>query len=273
MPREGSDMTTSNLVVQMAKYRRVKYRRRGAKKSMGGKRRRSIKSKSLSRRVSRLEKNTRSISAVVNFRQAHQNTIVGDYQVWPLTNYANLAPIFGSVPIQYNKESCRHISVGMDLRISMANEYDKTTYTMFVVSLKDVATTIFDPVNGNLSLTNQQHYTILDGMAMINKEFFNIHKIKRFSTGNQGLAPNVSFPNLGFPSTVEQGEQALRRDHRFYMKQRIGTFVKNTASTWQSLGANPDPSKNYYLIIFSDNSALDLASPTITANFVHSIRV
>lgn len=255
----------------MAKYRRVKYQGRRKRKFMGTKRRRSIKSKSLSKRVSRLERTTRETSAVLNFSQVNNNYITRDYLAIPLTNYSIMTQMFGSVPAQFEKEQCRHLNMGMDLVIDMGSEFDKVRYTMFIVSLKDVATTCFSPSTGTLSLVGGLHYTILGGMAMVNKEFFNIHKIKRFATGNEGKNPTYVGGALGVQ--LEPAEQGLRRTHRFYMKHKVGTLVKNTASTWKNLTCHADPSKNHYMLLFNDNELLDLENPTLSLNIVHSIRV
>lgn len=260
----------------MAKFRRSYMRRRRTRKSYGRKLRRGTprrtRTKSIARRLRRLESAVRETYTLCNFQQQHQNILSDDYVAFPLTNYLQVAPIFGSVPAEYDKEHARHLSVGMDILIDMNTEYDKIQYTMFIVQLKDVATTIFTPSTGALTMVAGTHYSKVGGMFMVNKEFFTIHKVKRFATGNNGVPTNWTTAGVGYVEN-NPAEQGLRRSHRFYMKQRIGQYVKNTGGSWKTLQANPDPSKNFYLIVFNDNNLLDLQNPTFTANFVHTIRV
>ena len=256
----------------MVKYRRLKYKARRFKKSMGRPTRRGVpkrKSGSIAQRLRKLERSIKPLQPIHFMRQGFSATLSSTGSLVPLTRYDNLTPVFGNAPEP--KESARHVSVGMDVRFDMANEVDPVRYTVFIVSLKDIISPAWNSTTGNVTLIADEHYSLVDGMAMLNKEYFNIHKIKRFSTGNDGYSVNANFPNLGFVNNVP-GEQGMRRQHRFYMKQKINKIVKDAGGSWVSLQTNPDPSRNFYMIIFNNNSALDLQNPTFEFHGIHTLQ-
>lgn len=259
----------------MASRRRSYVRRRRTRKSYGRKLRRGTPRRKLSigRRLAKLERAARAVSTIVNTRVNFVSAMSAPYLIIPLSNYSVQQPVFGSVPGEaFEKSHAYHQSVGMDIRVRMNNEYDKVTYTMFIVSLKDQAAPILNPATGLPALTAGDHFSSSSSMVMVNKEFFNIHKIKRFATGNNSVQPNFAALNYGFASN-EPGEQGLRREHRFYMKQRFAHKVHNPIGAWSALVGNPDPSKNYYILLFNDNSLADLTSPEIEVNFIHTYKV
>lgn len=255
----------------MAKFRRVKYQRRGVRKSRGRMSRRrpiSRKSGGLAQRISRLERSIRPLMPTLQMNQYLSAACNSDFVAFNMTNYVSMVATFGTQAAMFDKETARHKSVGMDITVKMNNEYDNTRFTMFLISLKDNMSANWNPASGVLGLVANQHYTILNGMVMMNKEMINIHKIKRFSTGTNGINPAFG-AQVGNQGGQEQG---LRREHRFYIKQKIDKIVKNPGGYWHTLGTNPDPSRNYYLLFFNDNSSLDGTSPSLEINAIHQIQ-
>lgn len=134
--------------------------------------------------------------------------------------------------------------------IRQANEPNLIRYTMFLVSLKDQGadSTTFDPATGNLTLANITHYTQLGtDQVRLSPRFFNIHAVRRFTMGYEGSAG---------PTADTRSERRFR--FKITPKQKLiqnpkGNVFANPAFTFPK-----DPSQNYFIVIFNDNSSADL---------------
>lgn len=249
----------------MAKYvRRLRMysRRRGFKAARRRFARRGSSIKKLARAVRKIQRDVRVKAQRLNLGYLADFTLgSNNYEAINLTAYAAYDPIFGTEADDLQNNSCRHVSTGVDVLVDVNNEYDNVNYTCFVVSLRDEASTLINYSTSALSLTNGTHYTIRSGLTMLNKKYFNIHKIKRFTTGNYGLNPSTG--------ASAAGPVGLKR---WYFKIRPNMIVKNPAGNWKSLGCPRDPSQNYYLLFFNDNSILDAQNPRVQANIVSTMR-
>ena len=173
--------------------------------------------------------------------------------IFNLCNWNSFTPIFGSsgTDVDY-ANSFYHKSFGIDITIENASETDNISYTCFLVSLKDSVGSAFDPNTGNLSLTNPTHFWTNQGMCLLNKNMFNIHRIKRFNLGNYGQAMTIaSAHNYG---TIR----------RFFWKWSPKCKVSNPSGSIRAASSSLDPSKQYYLIVCNDDSSADLQSPDIS---------
>jgi len=61
-------------------------------------------------------------------------------------------------------------------------------------------------------------------------------------------------------------------DCRFTIKARPNQVISNVRGDWKVLPCSQDPSKQYYFLIFSDNSAVDLQNPAFTYNIVRTMK-
>lgn len=180
--------------------------------------------------------------------------------IFNLCNWSSFTPIFGTSGDDVNyANSFYHKSFGIDITIESANETDNISYTCFLVSLKDSVGSAFDPNTGNLTLTNPTHFWTNQGMCMLNKRMFNIHKIKRFNLGNYGQALTIS---------SAQNYGTLRR---FFWKWSPKCKVSNPSGSVRNVQTSLDPSKQYYLIVCNDDSSVDGQSPTCRAVVVHTV--
>lgn len=139
--------------------------------------------------------------------------------------------------------------------IRQSNEPNLIRYTMMVVSLKDQGadSTTFDPATGNLNLTIGTHFTVLGAdQYRVSPRFFNIHMVRRFTMGYEGSAG---------PTADTRSER--RFNFSITPKQKLiqnpkGNVFLNSAFTFPK-----DPSQNYFLLVFNDNSSADLESNKI----------
>lgn len=184
----------------------------------------------------------------------------GDAIAYNLCNYSGQNLVFGTDADDVTNDSCRHVSTGLDVLIRANSEKDNLNLTVFLVSLRDSATPWFNPSNGQIVLTPNLHYRILNGLTMVNKKMFKIHRMKRISLGNNGQTLNLS------------SAAGVTAQKRFYWKFRPNQVVKNNSGNWRDLVCPPDPSQNYFLIIFNDNSQLDLENPDVQFMTVSTFR-
>jgi len=179
--------------------------------------------------------------------------------ILPLCNFSAQTLIFGSAADDTTTNQCKYLSSGIDMIVDAAAETDTVNFTMFVVSLKDQATQAFNPTTGLLTLTAGVHYSSLEGMAMVNKTYFNVHKVKRFATGNHGAASYVS-------SALDDSKLRMRT----YFKIKPNMTVKNPTGDWKALVCPRDPSQNWYILFFNNDTDAD--APTLTMNQVSTYK-
>lgn len=204
-------------------------------------------------------------------------TVNADYQSVNLCNYQSLVatgPIFGSGLEDAQGNQMIHKSMGIrcyvDLEnINGINEEGTVHFSAFLVSLRDSANngTMFNPSTGNLNMIPNIDYVmssvgagLTGGMAMLNKKKFVIHRKKFFTLSNREQS-------LGIAASATQ----YGTNREWYWKIKPNSFIKNPQGNWNSLASALDPSKQYYLILFNDNSLTDTEAPQWQYSVVHTI--
>lgn len=217
--------------------------------------------KTLSTRMKKLEAIQKQDKVYLNYGNVVNQNLAGNVEVFHLTNTASWNVIFGTDAQDADNNKVIYKGLGMDLYFNSANEPANITFTCFLVSLTDLIGVNFNVNTGNLSLVNNFHYTIQGAQVLLNKKCFKIHKVKRFTLGNNNTA-------LSAPSAQKQ----YGTDYRFYWKCSKNQVFMNPYGDWKPINAQLDPNKNMYLLVFNDNSALDLESPTLQYNVVHTVQ-
>lgn len=242
---------------------RRRYRRRSTRKSTLSK---MLKAKStplvkLARSVRTLQRAFKKDQEYLNYAQTWVNQGVSStYTAFHLNDFSSWGRIFGTTANDDVDNTIIWKSSGIDMKFTTGNEPANVDFTVMLLHCKDTAKALIGST-GALTLTNgDTHYT-QSGLTMVNKKFFNILKIKRFSLGNNGQSSATSTAQTQFGT-----------DRRFYMKIRPNKKITNPTGDWKNLTQSLDPSGNYYLVVFNDNSALDLESPDITMNAVHTVQ-
>lgn len=251
------------MVYGKSKYRR-KYARKGRSKLGAMAKGRTTKTQALAKAVRTLQRQMRTSTSYLNYSQVVNTGITADYLTIKLSNYANWTRVFGTDANDDTGNRMKHNSIGIDAYISLentVNEPDTTGFTCFLVSLKDEIGGYLDQATGNLALSPNIHYTIQGGLVMLNKNVFNIHRIKRFVLTNHGQS-------LSNPSAQSQ----YGSDRRFYWKIKPNKMIKCAYADWKAVQCSQDPSDNYYVLIFNDNSSVDLQNPLCRMNIVHTVQ-
>lgn len=222
----------------------------------------STQIQTLAKAVKALQKKNKQQSIYLNYGDQFDTTVSSDVNVFPLSRYSSWTPIFGAGANDAEANKCIHKSFGLDMYLNSNNETDTIQFTIFLVSLKDsMRGAAFNNTTGALSLSAGIDYYIQNGLALLNKNNFNIHNVKRCVLGNNGV---------GLGSSTAQNQYGT--DRRYYMKMRCNKTIHNVAGDWKGLGCSQDPSDNYYLLIFNDNGILDAENPRVRINMVHTIQ-
>lgn len=222
------------------------------------------KIQTLAKAVKSLQLANRKNSEYLNYWQYGSQSVVGDVSVINLSGFNGFIDAFGTSSNDDTGNKMVHKSFGMDLYLTLeatVNETDTTQFTMFLVSLRDIIGNAYNPSSGALSLISGQHYVIRGGQVLLNKKCFKIHKMKRITLTNHGTS-------LANPSAQTQSGT----DCRFYWKSRPNALITNPVGDWKSMNSAQDPSKQYYLLTFSDNSSGDLQNPQLQYNIIHTVK-
>lgn len=220
----------------------------------------------LAKAVKSIQSKMKQKTVMLNYGQNFDNSLIsGDVDQFKLSNYTNWVNIFGTANDDATANQAIHKGFGIDMYFNANSETDATHFTVFLVSLKDdIRSSAFDRTTGTLSLSSgTDYYTQGGGFTMLNKKSFNIHGIKRFTLGNNGV---------GLGSSTAQTQYGT--DRRVYMKVRCNKKIVNTGmygGNWKDLQCSQDPSDNFYLLVFNDNGIFDATYPRLRATVVHTV--
>lgn len=245
-------------------------RRRYARKSMPTKRvpvgRTRTNLVRLQKQVSSISRSLRRKAENVQYTYGFDQNLSSDYTSMCITNYASWTPIFGTTSDDGTDPKAYHKYTSMDCRLSIGNELDTVDYTVMLVSLRDEGQNVFNVATGALSLVNNRDYTNANlgySQTRVNPKMFKVHKVKRFTTSNFGAS-------LFVPTAAAAGYKPYVK-WTWSIKPR--TSIVNPIGNWTALGCNRDPSKNYFIIAFNNNSAIDLEYPSLAVACCHTIQV
>jgi len=216
----------------------------------------------LAKAVKSIQSKMKQKSVFIQYGQQFDKELSSDVDIFKLSNYSSWVNIFGSSGNDAEGNKMIHKSFGLDMYLNSSTEPDPIQFTIFLVSLKDqIRGAAFNNANGTLSLANNTDYYAKDGLVLLNKKAFNIHAVKRCVLGNNGV---------GLGSSTAQTQYGT--DRRYYMKMRCNKTVGDSPQgDWKNLDCSPDPSDNYYILIFNDNGILDAQNPRVRINVVHTV--
>jgi len=220
----------------------------------------------LAKAVRQLQNKDRNEAEYLNYTQQFlDNNVDAPCRIVNLSDYSGMISTFGTSANDNEDNKIIHKSVGMHCRVSLENvvnnEESTIGFTAFLVSLKDEVGNVYNNLTGGLTLTLGATHEIIQGMALLNKKIFNIHKTKKFTLTNY---------NQALISPAAQSQYGT--DKRWYWRLPINKTITNPRGDWKQLGCALDPSKQYYLLIFNDNSSSDFESPTLSFVAVHTFK-
>jgi len=216
----------------------------------------------LAKAVKSIQRKMKQKTIMLNYGQTFDNQFLSSaVDVFKLSNYTNWTRIFGAAADDEAGNKAIHKGFGCDLYFDANSETDATHMTVFLVSLKDnIRGAAFSNTTGALSLSGGVDFYNNGGFVLLNKNVFNIHSVKRFTLGNNGVGLGSSTAQTQFGS-----------DRRIYMKVKCNKTIYNPAGNWKDLQCSQDASDNYYILVFNDNGILDAAYPRMRAAIVHTV--
>lgn len=231
----------------------------------------------LAKKVAALSTKQRRLVSKVMYTQGIGPTVLGNvagdgYRVDTLTNFGSWTRIFGTDADDEQGKRALIKSSNVQWTIN-SNEPDPIGLSMFVVSLKSIASELLS--GGNLAtLTNGTHYTGNGSRVLLNMNFFNIHYVKRWQQGAYAssrpalaTAPAVQVLATETASLCKSGKVSLKYN------SGKGLAVQNPSGDWKSGGYPKSDTQNYFMITFTDNSTLDTESPILAYTMIHSVEV
>lgn len=225
--------------------------------------------KSLVTQVAKIKKQLKQGTEIQHLYGSYSTTVAADYYALNLCNYNALVGCFGSSGNDYNfvnKWKSNYFLI--DLMLNANNEPNDVNMSLYIVSLKDSASRLYDKASGVLTLASVNDYIMNTASSLaqtlVNPKEFNVHWSKKLIIGNNNIA--------GFAPTGT-GDDTVKNTYRKLIKIRTGHMVYNPISDVKSLTCDQDPSKQYYLLVFNDNIATDVESPSINVTLMHSITV
>lgn len=248
----------------MVFYRRKRYvKKRGMKRRL--KRYSKPTVRKLAKRVRGISRSLRKATEWTDWTEQKPPTdAVSPFQQFHINNYGNWTPTFlqSRMNTGANAEVAQAGWSGLDWirsRVSMDfkldAEYKNITYTVFLIQLKDqFRNTQFDDATGTLTLTAGVHYNMTEGMAMLNKRFFVIRGIRKFTLGNFGANPTTVGDAGGSIDDYRRVTFRLRPNKKILRQDSSRVLVGPAAAAANSALPDPDPSKNYYVLVFNNDS-------------------
>lgn len=225
-------------------------------------------SKKPTSRIARLEKSVKAINKrskhFCQFKKAiAAQNLVHPCNVLQLMNPAQWSHVFDTDLNLAEVDDMFIRSIGMDIFIKNANEDDHMMYEAYLVSLREENATkaivdLGEDLSGlSSSVTSENKYWTANGydQHLLNKKFFRIHKMKRF--------------NLAETLTTGQTSTNLHdQEKRWYWKLPLnGLKLSSGNESFADLtGADIPAHKRYYVVVFNNNSILDLEYPDISIN-------
>jgi len=222
--------------------------------------------KTLAKAVRTLQKKDKQDAQYLNFtQQISELNVSAPLSYVNLSDFSGMISTFGTSANDNVDNRIIHKSFGMDCRVSLENQINNEEstigFTAYLVSLKDEVGNIYNNLTGGLTLTLGATHEFIQGMVLLNKKVFNIHKTKRFTLTNY---------NQALISPAAQSQYGT--DIRWYWRLPVNKTIINPRGDWKQLGCALDPSKQYYMLLFNDNSTADLESPAFSYVAVHTFK-
>lgn len=215
---------------------------------------------SLSKKLTKVERKQHERSEHQTFAVTEKLSLAGYYNqrqlILPMSvpGQGSWTLIFGTNANLNESNSIKIKNITMKYTFDSANEENHTTITMFIITPKTrkVLQESYNLNSGDLNLISGTDYEMINGMALINKKRWKIHKYHR-------------------TETLMQGDSSVRH---FPLKSNNGSFtmnpnwiIKSTTGVWSSVPADNLPLyMRMFVVCFNDNSAFDAESPTFTHN-------
>lgn len=225
----------------------------------------------LQRQVSTIRRSLYKKAINCQYISGTNMSLGADFGQFNLTQYASWSPCFGVSVVDGTDNKAYYKNCTIDCRLTLQNsglytsETDTVDYTVFLVSLRDEASNVWNQSNGTLTLSSGRDYTdgaVAGMMVRLNPKMFKIHRMKRITTTNFSTG-------LGFGTAAGP----LKPIVKWTWKINPRRSITNPIGDWSALAIDRDPSKNYYVLAFNNNSLADGEAPVFSVYGLHTVQV
>lgn len=204
----------------------------------------------IARKVNRLVRKEAANHEYNTWSNSNVTNVTGPIQYVNLMACSAWARLFGASSSQEVSQRISAERVRCRVRFTMHNpagNYTATTtinYSFFVAQLKDDANffSYFDNSTGNITFVSGQTHATAGYRTYLSPKMFKVLYSRHGQLGNAGQQLST---DTAMASTV-----GVSKD--FYFTMTKPTQIMNANGAWNSLNFQRDPSKNLYLILFSD---------------------
>lgn len=188
------------------------------------------------------------------FSPIPSTNISESFNGFQLNPIQNATRIFGTDSNDMHANQAKHVRMDVDFVIRRGSEHDGVQLTVYIVSPhNNCRDDLFDSNTGSLSLIANRDYSITGGIAFVNPQTLKIHKRWK----------------IGFPPGA-QGEVVYPMEKRKSFSFRPNNLIKNKGGDFSTLRCPYKPTHNYFMLIFNNNSAVDIEFPNIYGSIVNT---
>lgn len=224
----------------------------------------------LKKKVNQLTKLVKGTYSLAYLQNRGTNTMASPYFAINCISWPNFRQVFGTGASDWVDENnfiLKKMQLDMILRIN--NEGSNVDYSMFIVTLKNSMSDVYNRTTGALNLIEGTHYARNDvgdakeGSVFLNPQCFYIKYQRRITIGNNGNTPaSTSAPGSG-----------LAINKRITKTIIVNQTYNNPAGNVSALSCSVVPSKQYYIIFFNNNLSIDGENNTVDWNIMNTIKV
>lgn len=244
----------------------VYYRRKRTMKKRGMRRplrrfSRKPTTRGLAKRVAGISRTLRKATEWSDWTQERLGVdAVAPFQQFHINNYSTWLPTFlngmSSATSQGTLQEVTWVNSKLTMDFNLKADYANITYTVFLVQLKDqFRNNQYDDTTGTITLTAGVHYNSTEGMTMLNKRFFVIRGVRKFTLGNFGVNPATVGDAGGSIDDYKRITFALRPNKKVIRQEAGRRLIGFVGTPAQEALPDPDPSKNYYVLVFNNDAS------------------
>ena len=201
---------------------------------------------------------------ISQYQYTYAETVSADYGVFDIVVPTSWTNVFADPDAIENATRVTMSHLKFDMLFTCNTEKGPTQFSCFLVTLKpDTADQVLSIAGSGLTgLVSGAHYakgTTYSGLVHLNEQFFTIRKQWRFIVTSEML-------EFGGDPSKEASQSMKRIAFNFPFKRSLhsGRNSWRTALTSDRVSS----SAKLYLLMFNNNSALDLESPYVSVNTI-----
>jgi len=214
--------------------------------------------------VQKLGKRQRLGSQISQYQYLYEANLTSDYNVFDVVVPTSWVNIFADPDAVENATRITMKHIKFDMLFTCNTERAPVTFSCFLVTLKpDTADQVLSVAGSNLGLMSAgAHYAkagTYSGLVHLNEQFFTIRKQWRFTVTTEMLSTHT-----------EASREASTSYKRISFNFPYSRSLHSGRNSWRT-ALNSDrvaSSAKLFLLMFNDNSSLDLENPKATVNAV-----